>query len=266
MTQDDHSEESPFDLEPPQVTPAAAVPAVEPSVQPDPEADAVANTVAAIEQIEADLALDDQGAEPEHIPEAGLVAAAVEAAELDEAAEPGADAESDSAAERDDADEQAADDLEAALAEATANLEAESTLDDIAPGTIAPDAEPDALEPTALPSAKDTVSIWPFVIYDVLWLAYAGALVWKFEQLPAGQAVFESPLYQTAVLAGVGLTVLGPVLIFATWFGSWGREGASKGALFISALIRGALATTAGVAMWWIALLVLDQLRLGRLL
>jgi hypothetical protein len=59
---------------------------------------------------------------------------------------------------------------------------------------------------------------------------------------------------------------MGPLLILATWIASWGRSGYSKGAIFVSALLRGAVATTIGVAMWWIALMVLDQLRLGRLL
>jgi len=158
-----------------------------------------------------------------------------------------------------------ADDLEAAIAEAGANLEAEETFDDIAPGTVAPTqgGEPAAAE---VAPGVDSVSIWPFVVYDLVWLAYAGVLIWQFEKLPAGQAVFESPLYQSAVFAGVALTIAGPLLILATWIGSWGRPGASKWGLFVSALIQGAIATALGVTLWWVALMVLDQLRLGRLL
>lgn len=157
------------------------------------------------------------------------------------------------------------DDLEAAIAEAAANLEAEATFDDIAPGTVAaaqggqPEADGDE-------RGRDSVPTWPFVVYDAVWLTFASILVWQFEQLPAGQAVFESPLYEAAVLGGVALTVVGPVLILATWIGSWGKPGASKGGLFVSALIKGAIATAVGVALWWVALMVLDQLRLGRLL
>lgn len=120
--------------------------------------------------------------------------------------------------------------------------------------------EPDAA------SASDDVPWWPFIAYNVLWLIFAGALVWYFEQLPAGTAVFEAELYGITVLVGVVLAALGPALILATWIGAIGRPGASKSALFFSALIRGSVATALGVATWWIALLVLDQLRLGRVL
>jgi len=157
------------------------------------------------------------------------------------------------------------DDLEAAIAEANANLESEPSFDDIAPGTLAGGAAW-ADEPAPQSVAGASVSIWPFVVYDALWLVFAGTLIWRFQQLPASEAVFESPLYIIAVACGVALTVAGPALILATWLASWGAAGVSKGALFVSALIKGAVATTAGVAMWWIALLVLDQLRLGRLL
>ena len=183
------------------------------------------------------------------------------ASEAEAAPEPASEGEPGSDTEA----EPETDDLEAAIAEAGANLEADSTFDDITPGTVAtsggeqPEAETDE-------RGHDSVPTWPFVVYDAVWLAFAGVLIWQFEQLPAGQAVFESPLYEAAVLGGVALTIAGPVLILATWIGSWGRPGASKGGLFVSALIKGAIATVLGVTLWWVALMALDQLRLGRLL
>ncbi len=157
------------------------------------------------------------------------------------------------------------DDIEAALASAEEKVASEATLDDIAPGTVAhdPSAEPADTDPVTV---SNSVPWWPFVAYDVLWLIFAGALVWYFEQLPPGTAVFESSVYGLTVLVGIVLAAFGPALIIATWFGTFGREGASKGALFFSALVRGSVATVLGVAMWWVALLVLDQLRLGRIL
>jgi hypothetical protein len=110
-----------------------------------------------------------------------------------------------------------------------------------------------------------SVSIWPFVIYDAVWLLFAAAIVWQGKQLPPGSAVFESPLYPLAVLGGVMLTIAGPLVILVAWIASW-REGVSKGTLFVSALVRGAVATLLGVTLWWGALVLLDQLRLGRLL
>lgn len=134
-------------------------------------------------------------------------------------------------------------------------------------------AEPAAEEPAVADetvadvgeSALDAVSIWPFVAYDLLWLAFAGVLVWQMLELPAGVAVFDSGLYGLAIIGGITLTVAGPLLILAVWLSSIGKTDASSGAVFISALIRGAVATLLGVTLWWVALIVIDQLRLGRL-
>lgn len=157
------------------------------------------------------------------------------------------------------------DDIESAISSAEEKVASEPTLDDIAPGTVAHDPAATAAEEPAAP-VSHAAPWWPFVAYDVLWLVFAGALVWYFEQLPAGVAVFEAELYGITILVGVVLAALGPALILATWIGAMGRPGVSKSALFFSALVRGSVATVLGVAMWWIALLVLDQLRLGRIL
>lgn len=116
------------------------------------------------------------------------------------------------------------------------------------------------------PAALDAVSVWPFVAYDLVWLAFAAVLVWQMTLLPADVAVFDSGLYGLAVIGGITLTVAGPLLIIAVWVSSLGKGTASSGAVFLSALIRGAVATLLGVTLWWVALIVIDQLRLGRLL
>ena len=100
----------------------------------------------------------------------------------------------------------------------------------------------------------------------MLWVVFAGLMVWQFEALPQGAAVYEAELYPVALMVGLILLIAGPLLIFVSWIASWGRPGSSKGRLLISALIRGSVATLIGVGVWWIALLVLDQLRLGMLL
>ena len=113
---------------------------------------------------------------------------------------------------------------------------------------------------------RNAVPTWPFLVYELLWVALAGAMIYEFRLLPQGTAIYDAPLYPWSVIAGVGLAALGVLLIFIVWAASLGREGASKGGLFFSALLKGSVATLAGVSIWWIALVVLDQLRLGTVL
>lgn len=151
------------------------------------------------------------------------------------------------------------DDVAAAIVAAGANI-------DEGQGAGEPETGPGAPSEPLLVPVAGTVSSTPFAIYDLLWLVFAGLLVWQFSELPREQAVFESSLYPLAVIGGIVLAAAGPLLIFAVWFASWGREGARKGALFVSSLFKGSVATIIGVALWWGALVLLDQLRLGRLL
>jgi len=201
----------------------------------------------------------DEPTEPVAVTETEPVAEAEALAEAEPPADSEPPAEAEVAAEGD------TDDVAAAVAAASEAVAAEPTLDDIAPGTVVKSDEAEEVVGEC-DSRANSVSIWPFVVYDVVWAAYAGVLVWQFEMLPPGTPVYEADLYPTAVLAGVVLAIAGPLLILATWIAAWGRPGSSKGRLFVSALFKGAVATALGVAMWWVALVVLDQLRLGRLL
>ncbi|PKQ16802.1 MAG: hypothetical protein CVT67_03255 [Actinobacteria bacterium HGW-Actinobacteria-7] len=159
------------------------------------------------------------------------------------------------------------DEVTAAIVEAGANFEGDAPLEAAVPDEPAPAAEPQRAEPTEVPApTTNKVSSIPFVIYDLLWVVFAALLVWRFIQIPQAQAVFESSLYPLAVLGGLVLTIAGPLLIVAVWIGSWKKDGSSKLSLFVSALVRGSIATLLGVALWWGALVLLDQLRLGRLL
>lgn len=179
----------------------------------------------------------------------------------------------------------AEDDVAAAIAAAGANLESQPTLDGMAPavvedslgGTIdtAPHAEQPATEPAATEQAavvetderpRHAVPVWPFVAYDVVWAAFSAYLIWQLEMLPSDTAIFDARIYPYAVLGGVVLTMAGPLLLLVVWIASWGSPGTTKGGLFVSSLTRGSVATLLGVLMWWGALMVLDQIRLGRLL
>jgi len=140
------------------------------------------------------------------------------------------------------------------------------TLDSIAPGTVA-QGESVAPETVDVQAAVTTVSIWPFVGYVVVWLAVAGYAIWRFMQIPAGTALFETELYRTSMLGGLVLLAAGPALFLIVWIVSWiGVKNARGGAMFFSALIKGAVATLLGALIWWGALLLMDYLRLGRLL
>lgn len=110
------------------------------------------------------------------------------------------------------------------------------------------------------------ILFWPFVAYDLLWAAFAGVLVWQLLAVPNGEAAYDAPVYPLLLISGIGLTVLGPVLILVAWLVARRREEESSGHVFISALVNGAIATSIGVAMWWVALLVIDQMRFGTLL
>ena len=129
---------------------------------------------------------------------------------------------------------------------------------------LAPEPAPEAVaEPE--PIRHDEVSIWPFVGYVGVWLVYAGIVVWRFLSVPAGTAVYESAEYPIAVFGGITLAFAGPLLALAVWIAAWDRKEASRLGLFTSAALKGSIATLVGVSLWWTALVVIDQIRMGRI-
>lgn len=180
--------------------------------------------------------------------------------------------------------------------EQVAAVAPESGFDDIAPGTVsaaeplapqaaaqtpeaeaapvvAPVAAPPVLAaaPAAQPPAtivavagdSNSVSIWPFVAYVGIWALYAGALIWQLLQVPAGVALFDAPVYRLALAGGIALESAGLAMIVAVWYASWDRPGSTRYGLLVSALIKGAIAMFVGTCLWWVALIVLDRIRLG---
>lgn len=125
------------------------------------------------------------------------------------------------------------------------------------------EAEPAVAQ--AAPVSRDEVSIWPFVAYVGVWLVYAGVVVWRFLSAPAGTAVYESAEYPIAIFGGITLAFAGPLLALAVWIAAWDRKDASRLGLFTSAALKGSIATLVGVSLWWVALVVIDQVRLGRI-
>ncbi len=114
--------------------------------------------------------------------------------------------------------------------------------------------------------SPDEVPWLPFAVYLGLWVVFAGVVVWRFYDVPQGQAVYESSLYPLSVFGGTALTVAGPLLSLATWIAAWGAPGSTKWGQFVSAFVKGSLVTAVGVVLWWMALVIVDQLRLGRVL
>jgi uncharacterized membrane protein YhaH (DUF805 family) len=113
---------------------------------------------------------------------------------------------------------------------------------------------------------KTRVSAWPFITYVGIWLAAVVGAGWLLvSTTPAGVAVFATETYRIVVLAGVGLTALGPILSLVVWLAVLAKtRGRSHAGALSGSLVRGALATLCGVALWWAMLLIVDTLRLGR--
>lgn len=115
--------------------------------------------------------------------------------------------------------------------------------DDLAAGEVAP-----------------KLAWWPFLILVGLWIALAGAAAYvltRASDVPA----YQHEYYPAIVLAGVVLTLLGPVLAVITWAAS-PKEG-ERGGFFVTSIVRAAAVTLFGVLAWWGVLVAVDALRLG---
>jgi hypothetical protein len=161
------------------------------------------------------------------------------------------------------AEGEAAEPATAAEGEAAEGTEAATEGADGTAAAVVAEGDEAALEGVASPRTK--VSWWPFVGYIVVWLGAAGYAVWQLQQLPAGQAAYETNFYTMSMLGGLVLLAVGPVLLLIVWLASWiGRANRRIGLMFISALLKGALATLIGAMIWIGALMLTDYLRLGR--
>lgn len=218
--------------------------------------------------------LSDQQDDGTRDPEIAAIADSLEEPEAEPQAEPEPEPADEPEAKPADEPEAGTDTGEesgaASEAAVVATAEADSQVEDAA--EPAPEAVPEMpAEPVVATTAPhdasfDKVSWWPFFVYLALWVVFAGVLIWRFYDMPPGLAIYETPDYALSVFAGIALTLAGPLLMLATWLASWGRPGSSKWGLFVDAFLKGAVVTLGGVAIWWIALVVIDQLRLGRVL
>lgn len=141
----------------------------------------------------------------------------------------------------------------------------ESTATEVAEEAPDVDAVEASVSPTT-PALMEPVSVWPFVAYVGLWAVFAGVVVWQLLLVPSDVAVFESRVYPLTIFVGMALTFAGPLLVVVSWVASLKEAVAGKGTLFVSALLKGGVSMFMGVSLWWLALVVVDQLRLGRIL
>jgi hypothetical protein len=126
--------------------------------------------------------------------------------------------------------------------------------------------EDENVEPAAAAPRARLVPWWPFIILLLLWLGLAGGAVALLrEAAVAGEARWTRE-YDLVVTIGVVLTGLAPLMSLGVWLVARIRaEVDARAGLLVSALLRGALVTTLGVALWVGALVVLDLLSNGRL-
>lgn len=112
------------------------------------------------------------------------------------------------------------------------------------------------------PVASRTWTIAPFIVLAAAWLGFTGALsylVWTTS--PAMPSA--SPHYGIMVLGGAALTLLGFVTGLTVWLLARSRAGEDEADVGRRVWFRAVGTTTAGVALWWVALMLLDVLRLG---
>lgn len=122
-----------------------------------------------------------------------------------------------------------------------------------------------AIESVVSTGSNAAVSSWPFVGYGAAWTLFAAFVLWRLLAVPDGTPVFESSDYALTVGLGLSLTFAGPLTILVVWLSTPPQQGRSRGQLLYSSLTKGAFAMLAGVCLWWAALIIVDQIRLGRI-
>jgi hypothetical protein len=126
-------------------------------------------------------------------------------------------------------------------------------------------AEPQGADDTPVaPVSKARIPWWPYLVYFAAWLGVVGAAFYVISYEPEALPAFQQDDYPYILLAGLTLTVMGPLLSFVVWLVKWLRTPkGERGGLLTAALVKGALVTFLGVLVWWGAMVMLDALRLG---
>lgn len=161
---------------------------------------------------------------------------------------------------------------EALVDEASAPLEPVEVPDVEVPDVEVPEVEvpevevPDAesSEPEELVERGTRVAWWPFIVYGVLWIGLAGSSYVLLTGTQVDLPAFRQDSYPYLVLAGLVLTLLGPLIALAVWLFAWFKaKKPERGGMLTAALVRGSIVTFLGVVVWWGVLVLVDALRLG---
>ncbi len=136
---------------------------------------------------------------------------------------------------------------------------------DDAPEEDLPLAVPEDAPSHPGPRWRSPVHWWPFALYGGLWLALVAAtgvvgVRGGYPYLP------EDRLFPPLLLASLALLAMAPPLAVMAWMAALrGLTADERGGVFGSALLRSAAVSLAGIVLWWVALLLVDAVRLDRL-
>lgn len=109
---------------------------------------------------------------------------------------------------------------------------------------------------------RSPVPWWPYLAYIGCWGALAAGLVLAGVQ--TGDSYLpDNSFYPILLLAGLTLAVCGPLLGVFAWMLARRRldEGERTG-LLTAAFLRASMFTLGGVVLWWLAIVLVDALRL----
>ncbi len=210
---------------------------------------------------------------------AAAVHAVAKSLDDDSASEESAPAESPAESPAEPADALAVEPAVAPAVDEPAPLEELPELDAQEAAQPTPEAEPAQTEPEAVeglaateppgeepvPEPRATrVAWWPFIAIGVLWIGLAATAYLLLTSTQAQLPAFRQDAYPYLVLAGLVLTLLGPLIALATWLFAWFKaKKPERGGMLTTALVRGAIVTFLGVVVWWGVLVLVDALRLG---
>lgn len=121
----------------------------------------------------------------------------------------------------------------------------------------------DTPQPPPAVTARPWTTI-PFFVLGAGWLGFTGPLTYLLWTTAPGAPV-ASPYYGIFILGGTVLTLLGFMTGLTVWLLARARAGEDEVGVGRTIWWRAVGTTAAGVALWWIALLVLDMHRAGLL-
>lgn len=133
-------------------------------------------------------------------------------------------------------------------------------------GSIA-SADPVAGGAALVETTEGRLTWVPFALYLGAWVVLAAGSVYLLQGAVADTPARWLPWYPTLLWAAVVLTATGPILSLIVWMVARSRRAVdARSGLFTPAMMRGALATVAGVAIWLGALYAIELVAMNGVL